>query len=722
MADNDTTRGPKPGESGNILKQARERWDRSLDKERENIRLAYEDLNFLAGDQWPPQQRKDRENDGRPCLQINHIPQFIHQITGDIRQMKPSLKFVPVDSGSDEKVADLFGGLSRYIENRSDASAVYFAAADMQVACGVAHWRVLTEYADDTTFNQEIRIAPVEDGVSVLWDPDSTLPNRADANFCFVPVDMTKAAFEEAYHDVKAADFDDEKWGQNHEWVTEDTVRVVEYWVKKPTKRLLALGRNGTIVDLTDEDDPKYAAAVAKQQGARIEQRDSHKVCRYLITASDVLEETDWPGRIIPIVRVIGKETRIGRKTIRSGVVRNAIEPQRMLNYFHSAHTETVALQPKAPFMVTEHNVAKYQSLWEEANAKNQPYLVYEPDSKNGGASPQRIQPPVSSSGVLDGLTLAVEHLKAVTGIYDPALGKQSNETSGRAIIARQREGDVGSYLYIDNFSRAIRRTGEILADLIPRIYDTERTIRIMGDDGKIDLIEINKAEGLGETGKIVNDITAGTYDVVTTVGPSYSTKREEAKEGMIALLQAVPEVGPLIMDLVAKAQDWPMADDIAKRMRASLPPAILAMEEAEKQGMDPEQARQQMMEQNKPPPDPKVMEVQAKIENDGQRLQFDQAKAANDAQVEMQKLAVEQQTKQADMQHEMHKLEQEAMLKREELAMTAALERERMDLDARVRIQIAEINAAAKEHDSYVRADTARYATDNKPDPRPAQ
>src|SRR3954453_6752764 len=621
MTDNDTSRNAddtaKAGKGAKgILAQARKDWDAAEQRERHNIRLAYEDLEFLAGDelsQWPEKQRKERENDGRPTLQINQLPQFVHQITGDIRQLRPSIKVVPVDSAADEQVADLRGGLIRYIENRSDASAIYFRAADSQVACGIGHWRVATEYADSSTFNQEIRIAPIEDGVAVLWDPDAILPTREDARYCFVPVDMSRNAFEAAWPGVTPGAFDDEAWAHNSSWLSDDHVRVAEYWVKKPAKKLLALGRDGAIADITGADDTVIARHRA--EGARIEERDSAQVCRYLIAASGVLEgPEEWPGRFIPIVPVVGEEIRIGRKLIRNGVIRHAKDPQRMSNYFHSAHTETVALQPKAPFLVTETNVAKYQSTWEQANTKNFPYLPYEPDTKNGGAAPQRGQPPGAAQGILDGLTMAREDLRAVIGIYDAGLGRPSNERSGKAILARQREGDVGSYLYIDNFARAVRQTGNIINDLIPHVYDTERTIRIMGEDGRIDVMAINKAEGIDpESGDTVfaHDITAGSYDVVATMGPSYTTRREEAKDGMTSFIQAAPQTAPLILDLIAKAQDWPMADAIARRMRATLPPKILQLEAMEKQGATPEQIDQFLAQQPEPPPDPRLVKVQ---------------------------------------------------------------------------------------------------------------
>lgn len=695
MADSNTTREPqattdKAG-TKTILAQARKDWDAAEQRERHNIKLAYEDLEFLAGDelcQWPEKQRKEREDEGRPTLQINELPQFVRQVTGDIRQMKPAIKVVPVDSEADEKVADLRGGLIRYVENRSDAAAIYFRAADSQVACGIGHWRVATEYADSSTFNQEIRIAPIEDGVAVLWDPDAVLPTREDGRYCFVPVDMSRNAFEAAYPGVTASAFDDENWAHNTSWYSDDHVRVAEYWVKKPSKKKLALQLDGAIADITEADES--VIAMYRSKGARIEQRDSTQVCRYLITASDVLEgPEEWPGRFIPIVPVIGEEIRIGRKLIRSGIVRNAKDPQRMNNYFHSAHTEVVALQPKAPFLVTETNVAKYQTTWEQANTKNFPYLPYTPDRDNNGAAPQRVQPPVSSQGILDGLTMAREDLRAVIGIYDASLGKQSNETSGKAILARQKEGDTGSYLYIDNFARAVRQTGNIINDLIPYVYDTERTIRIMGEDGKIDVLEINKADSIDpKTGETIysHDITSGSYDVVAQMGPSYSTKREEAKEGMTAFVQAAPEAGSLVLDLIAKAQDWPMAQDIAKRLRAMLPPKILQLEAMEKQGATPEQIDEFLAQQQQPPPDPKMVKVQ----QDGQL-----------AQAELQQ---KQQQSMAELQLEMRRMaEESAQAQRQFMA-----DMQKMLLDARTKIEVAEITAGVGLHRNIVDATTA--------------
>ncbi len=566
--------------SEDICRTALERYRRWHEREQENIDLAYEDLAFYAGEQWPKEVIEERK--GRPVLTVNRLPQFVHQVTGDMRQKKPSIKTVPVDSRGDKDTAETLAGMIRYIENRSYANMAYMSGADSQVVCGIGAWRVVKEYAAESTFNQELRIMGVDDAVAIAWDPDAVLPTREDAKWCIVPVDMSREAFKEQYPDAPVEDFETLDTNTAVGWFDKDMVRVAEYWVKKPIKRTLALMPDGVIIDLTDGDEDKAEQANGAK---RIEKRDGFKVCRYLITAAHVLEETEWPGLYIPIVPCIGEEIKIGTKVIRKGLVRDAKDPQRRYNYFISAQTEIVALQPKSPFIGTEKNFEKYQDVWHSANSKNHAFLPYQPDPNNGGAAPQRSQPPVSSQGITEGIALAVEDMKGTIGIYDAGLGQRSNETSGKAIIARQRESDVATVLYPDNWFLAILYTGKILTDMIPHTYDTERKIRIMGEDGKVDLQEINKPVGVvqtdPETGeeshveKVMNDVTVGAYDVVFDIGPSYTTKREEAKEGMREFVQASPESAAVIMDLYAKAQDWPLADEIGERFEAVAPPAV---------------------------------------------------------------------------------------------------------------------------------------------------
>jgi hypothetical protein len=458
---------------------------------------------------------------------------------------------------------------------------------------------------------------------------------------------MSHESYKERFPDKSLSDLDDTQRGLVYGWYGTDFVRVAEYWVKKPSKRTLALFPDGRIDDLTDDED-KTKLARFKAQGARIETRESFKVCRYLISHADVLEgPVDWPGRFIPIVRCPGEEVRIGRKTYRHGIVRFAKDAQRAYNYGRSTQTEITSLQPKAPFIGTEKNIQQNYGDWASANIRAFPVLTYVPDEKNGGGPPQRVQPPVSSQGVNESVQLAQEDMKGVIGIYDAGLGNRSNETSGVAIKARQREGDVGSFVYQDNWSRAIRHTATIVNDLIPHVYDAERTIRILGEDGKEELIEINKAapgDGTEETERVLNDVTVGAYDVVFQPGPSYSTKRDEARDGMTAFMQAAPQAAPLILDLVAESQDWPNAERIGKRLESMLPPEI-KQREAQERG-DPVEP------QMPPPPNP---QQQAALQAQQMQQQAEQQRIA----AELQKIQLENEGKQLDNQRRQIELQE---------------------------------------------------------------
>lgn len=643
-----------------VLDTALKRWRRADEADRENRSEAYQDLDFLEvpGAQWT-KEAKDMRGD-RPCLEFNRLPTTIAQITGDIRQMRPAVKVVPVDSRGDPDTADVIAGMVRYVENRSDAASAYFSAADQQVAAGIGHWRVETEYGSDSTFEQEIRITGIGDGIGVRWDPDARLPTREDARFCFVPVDMSRDVFEETYPNHTASELGDPDLAGLglSEWATHDTVRVAEYWQKRPVKKTLALMPDGEILDLTDKmhEDHAERQARAAEAGARIEERDGHQVERYLITATEVLEgPTAWPGRFIPIIPVLGIEMQIGRRRVRRGVVRMAKDAQRAYNYARSTQTEVVALQPKAGFVGTVEQFRGYEHIWSTANTENHPFLPYNPDPKAGSALPQRQTPPVASAGLAELTREAAEDMKAVTGVYDASLGARSNETSGRAIQARQREGDVGSFVYIVNFSRSIRHTGSVVVDLVPHIYDTARTLRIVGEDGKVDLVQINQVGGLADDGqpldKIQNDVTVGAYDVAMEMGPSYTTRREAALDGMIQLVQAAPQLAPLVLDLLAKAQDWPMADKIAKRIRTMLPPQIQA-QEAEESGEPPPQPM---------PPSPQEQAAMAQQERQ-QQIE------AGRQQLDMEKLGVEREKLQADV-----------------LKIRAEIEKARIEAEARV-------------------------------------
>lgn len=594
-----------------FLRLARKRFEDGVDYDQENRSAAEEDLAFKAGEQWDQAtiDERTKATNPRPCLTINRMPQFVRQVTGDIRINRPSVRVRPVDDKSDPAVANIYTGLIRDIEQKSKARVAYNTAADNSASCGIGHFRIVTEYVTDDVFEQDIRIKRMPNAMSVVWDPHSVEITREDARYCFVFDWMPKAAFEQAYPDANMSSFDAMEGTEGiNDWFNDESVRVAEYWIKVPTKKTLCLLANGEVVEKTDG----YAALdIAKEREVMVP-----KVYQYIISGAEILEGPKaWAGKHIPIIPVIGEEIFVGDRCVRHGVVRFAKDPQKLYNYARSASAETISLAPKAPFIGTVAMFKGKENDWAKANTENLAYLAYNPDPKAPTLRPERQLPPQLSTAIVAEVQTSADEMKAVTGIYDAALGNKSNETSGRAIRARQMEGDVGAYVYMDNLSIAIGYCGEILVDLIPRIYDTERVVRLLNEDDTEEMALINKAVIDTSTGEqvIQNNLAIGRYDVVVNTGPSYSTKRMEASESMMNFVQAFPAAAPLIGDLIAKNQDWPGADKIADRLKKLLPPGV--DEEA------PPPAP--------PPPDPKMIEAEAKA----QKTQADTEKAQAEAE-----------------------------------------------------------------------------------------
>ena len=626
---------PQPDEKlesaqSDLMTTARERYQKGVDDEQENRDDALEDLEFLAGEQWPEEIRRERIEDGRPILTINRLPQYVRQVTGDIRQNRPSIKVRPADDVSDDKLADVFSGLIRHIEAASDAGIAYHTAAEGAAQCGLGHFRITTEYSAFDTFEQNIRIRRIKDHFGVVWDPQAAELTKEDARYCFVEESLDIETFRARYPDADLTGFDFQDqatYAYLGDWITHETIRVAEYWTKELKPKTLALLGDGRTIFATKDDvlaesvisEDKVVTPIMKTRKVMVPEIEMR-----IINGVEVLEGPfKWPGHIIPIIPVVGEEIHIGRKTVRFGVVRHAKDPQRMYNYQRSAQTEQIALQPKSPYTVTATNIAGYEDIWKQANTRNIPYLPYKPDKENNGAPPQRNAPPFRSEGIAAEIALAAEDMKATTGIYDAGLGARSNETSGKAILARQRESDVGTYTYSDNLARAIRHAGRILIEIIPKIYDTERVVRILNEDESGETIAINqRVEDVDGATRVVNDISVGKYDVTVITGPSYSTKRMEAADGMIQLLQSVPEVGKVILDLVVRNLDWPGADEIAERLRKMLPPGL-----AEPRDDDEEEAAKAQP----PPPTPEQIKMQADIEADQREQDRKDAETAAD-------------------------------------------------------------------------------------------
>lgn len=578
-----------------FIQAARARFDRAIEAVDRCFDDAEEDFCFLNGEQWPEEIKRERELEQRPCLTINKLTQAVAQATGDARLNKPAIKVRPVEQADDDD-AEVLEGLIRHIEVQSSAPTAYITAYEHSVGGGFGHWRVTTEYADDDAFEQDIRIRRIRDPFSVVWDPDSVLYDKSDAKYCFVFDRMSVEAFEQKYPDKIPHSWEDSDYRRHcGDWysLTDKTVRVAEYWEKKPCKKLLAQTVDGRVIDVTEFHKARKEIE-AHPEIHRIREVESHTICMTLIDGFQALEATaDWAGKYIPIVSTYGPE-EVSRGTPRyRSLVRYAKDPQKMYNFWTTQITEKIALAPKAPYIGTSKMFARHKRQWATANTDNKAYLAFTADPDFPGMFPKRELPAPLNAAEIEQRNQAADDIKATTGLYDASLGNRSNETSGRAILARQREGDVATFPWMDNLSRSIQHTGRILVDLVPRIYDTQRQVRILGVDGNQKLVPINQPFMTPDGQVKVFDLARGKYDVEVTVGPSYTTQRIEAADSMMSFIQAIPGAAPIIGDLIAQNMDWPGADEIAERMKHLLPPELQDVDD-----LSPEE--QQAMEQMK--------------------------------------------------------------------------------------------------------------------------
>jgi hypothetical protein len=610
MADND------------LLKEAKDAFEQASDASDHNRKTAIDDVKFARlGEQWPEAVMKQREREGRPCLTINKLPAFIRQVVNDARQNKPAIKVHPADSGADPETAEVINGLIRNIEYTSSADVAYDTGVECAVTAGFGYWRVGLDYAFDDSFDMDIQIKRVINPFSVYGDPNSTEADLSDWNTAFVVDRLTKDQFEAQWGDKAKVDWDDTGWASAGEpWRVENDVLVAEYWKREEVDRIIVRMQGGQVYSKQQlETDPdlivQLEMGLLQPHGER--KVKSHKVTQHFMSGAEILESKDWPGRYIPIVPVYGDEFDVQGKRYFRSLIHNAKDAQRTFNYWRTTGAELIALAPKVPFIGPKGAFDSDITRWQTANTQSHSFLEYDPVPAAGNVPPQR-QPLDTgpAAGALQEALNASDDIKAIVGMYDASLGARSNETSGKAIMARQREGDISTFHFIDNMARAIRHTGRILIDLIPHVYDTERIVRVIGEDGKQEAKQINAPYQVqdpktgqpvvDETGKAIealHDLTAGKYDLTVTTGPSFTTRREEAAASMTEALRAFPQAAPVIVPELAKNLDWPGADDIAEKLEqmnsGQIPPELQKQIEEGKQQLQTLTQENQQLKQD---------------------------------------------------------------------------------------------------------------------------
>ncbi len=684
-----------------FLSTMKKRYARCVESEKDNRRDSLEDLEFLDGRQWDPDEEKRRAKRFRPCLTDNRLPTYVDQVVGDERQNRPRVQIKPVDSKGDIRIARIREGLIWGIEFRSNAEMIYDYACEMQVSCGFGAWRVLTRYTEENPFIQEIYLERIPNPFNVYLDPDAKDPVYADAKYGFIVEKVLIEDFKDMYpgQDTTSISMHDQGVDKT-EWINSEYVRVLEYFIRKPVPATFCLMNDGSVMlkedaekaikewgeyfskttdsalaniasfpvnpdtaqppqppqpsqdtqpvsgsplaagtfDVGPAGQPTPVEASPPALGASLQglfsmpqkpeivrEKKSYRyvIKHYICTAYEIIKEEDFPGEFIPIVMVIGKERNVnGKKKVR-GLVRNAKDPQRLLNYWTTSAAETIALAPKTPWLGTDKMFEGYEGDYASAHIENFPFLKFNPDPRMPNTFPQRAQPINPPVAIFAEVDKAVESIKHAVGMFNADVGDVGPERSGLAIMQRKQPGDIGTFAFIDNLSRSICHSGRIINSLIPYVYDTERDVRIRNIDDTETFVPINtiadralemirnnpdhydqiSADDLekmiargGEFGGHAkyNDITVGKYGVVVKVGPSYATQRDMAAQNLISLVQAQPQLAMIAGDILVKNMDFPGAEELSERLRKALPPGIVKLRPGEKppepQGPTPEQ------------------------------------------------------------------------------------------------------------------------------------
>lgn len=614
-------------------------------------KAAEDDLRFSIGEQhWSEADIKAR--DGRPCLVINQLPQFIHQTANDMRQKTPSINVIPGDSEADIETAKVIKGMTRYIEYKSGADAAYDTAGEYAVRCSIGFIGVDHDYVSCDSFDQELKIKRIQNPLAWWIDSNSVEPDGSDSNRAIGLESISKEDFEERYPGRAFIDFQMGEKAKDKQ--SENTITIAEVYIKEYETLTKQLNEDtGETEDYVEDEDPDVEKKKKKRTLRKV------KIKRYRFSGEEEpLEETTFPGIYIPVVPVYGEEVWVnGERNILS-LIRQSKDAQRRLNHWASKESEILNMAPTAPVMAPVGATDDFDEWEDPGNAIVLRYRMQD-DTGQPLEKPERLQPPSIPTGIINAMQGAKENIKETMGLYNSSLGQKSNEISGVAIQQRDEQGLTGTLHFSDNQKRSIQHVGRIIVIACPEVYDTPRVIQIVGDEEDMQQVAINGA-AWAEDQKQDHFLNKGQYDVRIITGNSYATQREEAAHFMGDLVKAEPKLLGVFGDLLFKNMDVAGAQAVAERLKKTIPPQLLDEnnDDPAKQQMTQQiQGLQQQLGQMS-------QELQSKQADDQAKLQANQIKAqteANKTQWENAKLQLEALTEKNKNAYEMAKLQLEA-------------------------------------------------------------
>ena len=579
-----------------IITEALHRFETAADSWQETYDLALGDVAFIdePEGQWDETSKNNRKN--RPCLTFDKLSASVDRIVGSQFANMPSIKVRAAEEG-DENIAEIFQGLLRQIDQRG--LKAFKTAYKFAVKGGWGCFLIDHDYIDDVSLNQDIIIREIKNPFSVLIDPGVQAQPIEEARYGFVFEDIERDEFERMYPEAKSegSQSDFESTGNFDSWVSQDYVRVADYYrIVTEETRLVQLS-DGRVVDYSQIElitDELNLNGITLGKERRVQMR---KLERYKLTALEVLEEIECVGRYIPIVPVFGKTTNVDGTFFSRGIVQKAKDAQKMYNYARSVAVEVTALTPKQPYLVTPGMIKGHEERWRNMMTSSDPVMFFNFDQ---GQKPFREAPAQGSPALSQDAQLASADIQATTGIFEANLGQQGNETAGVAIRGRQFQGELTNYEYADQLSDSLELAGKICIDLIPKIYDTERQIRILGEDETEEVIAVNKPLQDMQTGEFIltNDLSVGHYDIKMATGPSFSTRKQETAEQLSQIIAQNPDMSQLVGDILFKNLDLVGGDEVISRLRsAGVKAGIIEPDEQEALALQQQMQQQQQIE-----------------------------------------------------------------------------------------------------------------------------
>jgi hypothetical protein len=749
-----------------IIDEARDRFSRAVKLNKTSRTQAIEDTRFALGDsdngwQWPDEVRKQRQFDKRVCLTVNLTAQHCNQIVNQIRQNRPSCRVLPVDDYADKKTAEILAGLIRNIQTSSAADDAHDVAAEHGIIGGEGFWRIITEYESDSSFNQVIKIKACPNPQLVLIDHDAKELDKSDAEWGFIFEDINKETFKREHPGIDPTSWTVDKMG----WVNEDTFRQAEYFycVYVDDKALLLDDGTAILESKLGEGVTRSGDTLIHVSGQtahivkeRATQRRTWKWCKLVGGSDTPVDEKDWPGMYLPIISVVGKELNVNGDIVRKGIVRDLKDPARMVNYSYSETVQTLALQNKVPYMAAAEAIEGFESIWGAANLENRAYLPFNAHNEAGEPLPipQRQQPAVMPAAQVQLLQLSTEEMRGASGQQNSNFGIKSEASSGIGIQRLKQQGEIATFHFPDNLARGLRYEAKVLIDLIQKVYDTKRVVRILGLDGQQQQAVLDPQHpqpyseqdiGQEDIQKIFNP-TVGQYDVVIDTGPSFQTQRQEGAAALNELAGRNPALMQIAGDLIMRAQDFPMAEQLADRIKKTLPPNLQdakggaeqqvvelssQMQQAQQQIMMIQQALQEAQQKLQVAESGQAKsqsEIQAKLQMASMDAQLQHEKSMRDIE-ERRQMAIEEQKMREDQalldaHLVMERLTRENELKREQAILDAHLALEKAKLDNEAKEDIAELQAyvemqKAGKYNPKLTADVNADLAEEKPLPK---